>query len=107
MREADPQRRLAAALGRVPSGLFVLTARHDGMETGMLVSWVQQAGFAPPSLTIAMARERPARRLIDAGGAFAVKFVLSSRRRLRRLRGARTRFAGSFPVFAAASEPIG
>ena len=31
-----------AALGRIPSGLFVLTLRHGGRETGMLASWVQQ-----------------------------------------------------------------
>ncbi len=49
---------LAAALGRVPSGLFILTARQGGQDTGMLASWVQQAGFEPPMLTVALRQDR-------------------------------------------------
>ena len=33
---------LAAPLGRIASGVFILTARHGTEETGMLSSWVQQ-----------------------------------------------------------------
>jgi len=42
---------LAAALGKVPSGLFVLTAKQGDAETAMLASWVQQCSFDPPQLT--------------------------------------------------------
>lgn len=49
---------LAAALGRVPSGLFVLTARRGAAETGLLASWVQQCGFDPPQLTAAVRKGR-------------------------------------------------
>lgn len=50
---------IAAVLGRTPSGLFVLTARNAaGDETGMLASWVQQAGFEPPAVTVAVNRKR-------------------------------------------------
>ena len=46
-------------LGRIPSGIFVLTVGDDsGRETGMLASWVQQASFDPPQVTIAVKRER-------------------------------------------------
>lgn len=46
-------------LGRTPSGVFILTARNAaGRETGMLVSWVQQASFAPPMVTVAVNRKR-------------------------------------------------
>ncbi|MBI3469346.1 MAG: flavin reductase family protein, partial [Planctomycetes bacterium] len=31
-------------LGRLPSGVFILTARDGTDETGMLASWVMQAG---------------------------------------------------------------
>src|SRR5437868_5578486 len=51
---------IGKALGKVPSGVYILTATHAGESSALLVSWVQQAAFAPPSLTIAMARERPA-----------------------------------------------
>ena len=39
------------ALGRVPSGLFILTAGNGPTETGLLASWVQQCSFDPPRLT--------------------------------------------------------
>src|SRR5262249_14596361 len=42
MTPQDEQMQLAAALGRVPSGLAILTIRNGDQETGMLVSWVQQ-----------------------------------------------------------------
>ena len=41
-------RRLALReLGRLPSGLYVLTAGRGAAATGMLASWVQQVGFEP------------------------------------------------------------
>jgi flavin reductase (DIM6/NTAB) family NADH-FMN oxidoreductase RutF len=50
---------LAAVLGRVPSGVFVLTvADGEGRRTGMLASWVQQAAFAPPVVSVAVNRSR-------------------------------------------------
>ena len=49
---------LARALGGVPSGLFILTARRGDRASGMLASWVQQAGFEPPMLSVAMRRDR-------------------------------------------------
>lgn len=49
---------LASALGRIPSGLFILTARLDDQSTGMLASWVQQVGFEPPLVTIAVKKGR-------------------------------------------------
>jgi flavin reductase (DIM6/NTAB) family NADH-FMN oxidoreductase RutF len=56
---ADPSKDLAAALGRVPSGLFVLTARNGTRETGMLASWVQQCSFDPPQVSAAVRKGRP------------------------------------------------
>jgi flavin reductase (DIM6/NTAB) family NADH-FMN oxidoreductase RutF len=54
-----PRDLIAAVLGRIPSGMFVLTARAaDGRETGMLASWVQQASFDPPMVTVAVNRKR-------------------------------------------------
>lgn len=50
---------IGAVLGRTPSGLFILTARAaDGRETGLLASWVQQASFEPPMVTVAVNRKR-------------------------------------------------
>jgi flavin reductase (DIM6/NTAB) family NADH-FMN oxidoreductase RutF len=56
MSEADRGKPWAAALGRVPSGLFVLTARHGSEEAGMLASFVQQCSFDPPLVSVALRR---------------------------------------------------
>jgi flavin reductase (DIM6/NTAB) family NADH-FMN oxidoreductase RutF len=49
---------LVAALGRIPSGLFVLTARQGESETGMLASWAQQCSFEPPQVSVAIRKGR-------------------------------------------------
>ena len=42
------------ALGRLPSGVFIMSARHGGESIAMMVSWVQQAAFDPPALSVAV-----------------------------------------------------
>lgn len=54
----DDTDRLFEALGRIPSGLFILTVRSGPRSTGMLASWVMQAGFDPPMVTVALADGR-------------------------------------------------
>ena len=66
---------LQAVLGRVPSGIFILTVRHDGLETGMLSSWVMQAGFEPPMVTVAVNRSRYIAQWLDAGAPFVLNLV--------------------------------
>ncbi len=60
MAETSPdQQDVATVLGRVPSGLFILTVPGPAnQETGMLASWVQQAGFEPPAVTVAVKQGR-------------------------------------------------
>lgn len=73
---------VAAVLGRIPSGIYILTASEappqssgTSHETGMLASWVMQAGFEPPMVTVAV---RIGRYLVDwltAGRPFALNVV--------------------------------
>ncbi len=50
---------MATALGRIPSGVFILVV-GDGNErrTGLLASWVQQAAFEPAQITVAVNKSR-------------------------------------------------
>lgn len=58
-RDAAAREIVGAVLGRVPSGVFVLTVSDgEGRRTGMLASWVQQAAFAPPVVSVAVNRSR-------------------------------------------------
>lgn len=55
----DRLNEVVSVLGRLPSGLCILTARGPaGETTGMLASWVQQASFDPPCVTVAVNRKR-------------------------------------------------
>jgi flavin reductase (DIM6/NTAB) family NADH-FMN oxidoreductase RutF len=50
---------LAAALGRIPSGIFIVTCCKEGVDSAFLASWVQQCSFEPPMLTLAVRKGRP------------------------------------------------
>ena len=63
---------LGQALGRIPSGLYILTVRHGDRATGLLASWVQQASFNPPMLTVAVQRDRHVADWIAASGRFTL-----------------------------------
>lgn len=71
----DPARQLAAALGRITSGLYILTLRHGGGETGMLASWVQQCSFHPPLVTLAVKREREIASLLAVGARLTLNIL--------------------------------
>jgi flavin reductase (DIM6/NTAB) family NADH-FMN oxidoreductase RutF len=66
---------LAAALGRIPSGLFVLTARDGVRETGLLASWVQQCSFDPPQVSVAIRKGRDVLDWLRDGAVFVVNII--------------------------------
>ena len=66
---------IGPVLGRVPSGIYILTVRHGEQETGMLASWVMQAGFEPPAVTVAVKKDRYVAEWLDAGATFALNLV--------------------------------
>lgn len=78
--EGDPA--IAAALGRIPSGLFVVAWREDEADRSMLASWVMQAGFAPPLVSIAVAASRDLLAALDRGTPFVVSVLGESQRSL-------------------------
>jgi flavin reductase (DIM6/NTAB) family NADH-FMN oxidoreductase RutF len=70
-------------LGRIPSGVFILTVRGpDGHETGMLASWVQQASFDPPAVTVAIKRGRYVHDWLVAAGPVALSLVGDGQKKL-------------------------
>jgi flavin reductase (DIM6/NTAB) family NADH-FMN oxidoreductase RutF len=66
---------LASALGRIPSGLFILTLRQGAEETGMLVSWVQQCSFKPPRLSVALQQGRQVNNALVEGSVFVLNIL--------------------------------
>ena len=66
------RRDIGSALGPIPSGLFILTAQYEDRRAGMLTSWVQQAGFDPPMVSVAVGKGRPIMPLISASQNFGL-----------------------------------
>lgn len=62
-------------LGRVPSGIFILTVGSGQRSTGMLASWVMQAGFEPPTISVAVKLSRYVCDWITAGQPFVLNLV--------------------------------
>lgn len=69
------KKQVGKALGRVPSGLFVLTAKFGDKEDAVLASWVNQCAFDPPAVTVALATLRPARLLVERSESFIINVL--------------------------------
>ncbi len=66
---------IGEAIGRMPSGCAILTCAHEGNSSGMLVSWMQQACFEPPSITVALQGGRPMLSLLEGSSRFVLNVI--------------------------------
>ena len=53
------------ALGKIPSGLYIATSHIDGAAVGMLASFIEQAAFEPPTITISMQPGRLVHKAVE------------------------------------------
>jgi flavorubredoxin/flavin reductase (DIM6/NTAB) family NADH-FMN oxidoreductase RutF len=72
------------AVGRIVGSLCVLTVLRAEVSTAMLASWVSQASFNPPGLTVAVAKERAVESYLYEGDRFVLN-ILEQGKQLRRL----------------------
>ena len=73
---------IARALGRLPSGLYIVTTLAEGGPTGFLGSFVMQCGFEPPTVSLAVANDRPHLAAIRASGGFTLSILDAASRGL-------------------------
>ncbi|WP_009631910.1 diflavin flavoprotein [Synechocystis sp. PCC 7509] len=66
---------LEKALGRISSGLYIITAQKGDLTSAMLASWVSQASFIPLGLTIAVAKDRAIESLMQVGDRFVLNVL--------------------------------
>lgn len=69
-------------LGRLPSGVYVLTVRKENDETGLLCSWVMQAGFNPPMVTVALRQSRYVAQWLSEGQPFVLNVLSQSQKEM-------------------------
>ena len=66
---------ISQGLALVPSGVFVLATVHEGQNSAMLASFIQQAGFDPPMIVAAIGQERSIARMIRDSKQFAISVM--------------------------------
>jgi len=80
------------ALGRVVGSLCVLSLRRgteeEAIEGTLVASWVSQAGFSPPAISLSVGRDQPLAELLQVGDDFAINVLPAGREgRLLKLLG--------------------
>ncbi|NJM65613.1 MAG: MBL fold metallo-hydrolase [Acaryochloris sp. RU_4_1] len=66
---------LEKALGRLSSGLYIITAHKGDLNGAMLASWVTQASFEPLGFTVAVAKDRAIESLMHVGDMFVLNVL--------------------------------
>jgi flavin reductase (DIM6/NTAB) family NADH-FMN oxidoreductase RutF len=72
---AEAKEQLGRALGRIASGVFVATMERNGTRDGMLATWVSQASFEPPMITLAVRNGRPTLAALSEGSNFVMNVL--------------------------------
>lgn len=67
--------RTAQAVGRIVGSLCVLAAKRENISSAMLASWVTQASFNPPGITVAIAKDRAVESLSHTGDKFVLNIL--------------------------------
>lgn len=71
----DKETPFVKALGKVPSGIFIVTTEHEGKLAGYLASFVQQVSFEPLVFAIACHPDRYPYSLISKSKKFAINVL--------------------------------
>lgn len=66
---------IGAAIGRIPSALGIVTFQRNGQDTTMLASWIQQASFEPPMVTVAIKAGRPLLESVEDGAPLTISLL--------------------------------
>jgi flavin reductase (DIM6/NTAB) family NADH-FMN oxidoreductase RutF len=66
---------LAAALGKIPSGLAIATSAGTKGRTAFLASWYQQVSFDPPMVTLSIKPSRPIESFIEESRLIGLNFL--------------------------------
>lgn len=67
--------RIEQAVGRIVGSLCIVTTKQGDLSGAMLASWVSQATFNPPGLTVAVAKERAVESLMHSGEKFVLNIL--------------------------------
>lgn len=67
--------RVEQAVGRIVGAMTIVTTQQGDLSGAMLASWVSQATFNPPGITVAVAKERAIESLMHKDGKFVLNIL--------------------------------
>ena len=67
--------RTEQAVGRLIGSLCIVTTKQEELSGAMLADWIAQATFAPPGLTIAVAKDRAIESLMHMGDKLVLNIL--------------------------------
>ena len=77
--------RTSQAVGRVTCALCVLSAKlKNGRNLGLMTSWVSQAAFSPPAITVSVPKEGFPETLEEPGASFIINVLAQGSTSLQR-----------------------
>ncbi|MBD2577084.1 diflavin flavoprotein [Oscillatoria sp. FACHB-1406] len=76
--------RTEQAAGRIVGSLCVVTTHQGDLSNAMLASWVSQATFSPPGLTVAVAKERAIESMLHSGAPFVLNILPEGNAQLKK-----------------------
>lgn len=71
----EEKQTIGKAIGRIASGVFVVTTERNGQRDGLLASWISQAAFDPPMVSVAVQKSRHLLELLGVGQRFTVNIL--------------------------------
>lgn len=74
MPDAQPSP-IARALGRIPTGLYIVSTESEGAPLGFVGSFLMQVGFDPPTVCVAIGKGRAHLDAIRRSGRFGVSVL--------------------------------
>ncbi|GAB4532298.1 MAG: diflavin flavoprotein [Pleurocapsa sp.] len=103
---------LQKALGRISSGLYIITAQKGDISSAMVASWVTQASLSPLGIAIAVAKDRAIESFLHIGDRFVLNVLEEGNYQhlikhfLKRFPPGADRFAGVKTVPGSNGSPI-
>lgn len=79
----QPASNVEQAVGRIVGSLCVVTTKREDVSSAMLASWVSQATFNPPGITVAVAKDRAIESMMHSGDKLVLN-VLAEGKQLRK-----------------------
>lgn len=71
----NPVPSIEQAMGLLPTGVYLMTASHEGKRIGVIVGSVQACDLAPPLLCVAMRKGQGIEPMIRDARTFAINIV--------------------------------